>query len=124
MGSLSSGLRDAFEGQGDAGFFAWTYASFDRLEEILRPGYFNSAHRLAPGDLVYVGTRPRPATSPWSKGQASTEIHRALLMVKGRDADGLMRVRLVQDYGRPDDPEAPLAAAKRGRGRPAKATAE
>ena len=139
MSFLSNGLRDAFEGQGDAGFFAWTYASFDRLEEILRPGYFNSAHRLAhlwdayrpvglheagSEDLVYVGTRPRPATSPLSKGQASTEIHRALLMVKGRDAEGRMRVRLVEDYGRPDDPDAPLAAPKRSRGRPARASAE
>ncbi len=42
----SNGLRDAFEGQGEAGFTAWTYASYDPLETILRSGYFNSGTRL------------------------------------------------------------------------------
>ena len=41
-------------------------------------------------------------------------------MIRGRGDDGQMRVRLVQDYGRPDDPDAPLAAARKSRGRPPK----
>jgi hypothetical protein len=34
------------------------------------------------------------------------EIHRALHMVKGRDGKSQLHVCLVQDYGRPDDPDA------------------
>ena len=39
-------------------------------------------------------------------------------MGRGRDDKGVMQVRLVQDYGRPEDPDAVLAAPKRPRGRP------
>ena len=120
MAFASNGIRDAFEGQGEAGFVAWTYATNDRLEDILKPGYFNSFARFAPGDLVYVGTTPRPAGSPWVTQHQGTEIRRALLMVRGRGEDGILRMRLVQDYGRPDDPDAPLAAARKSRGRPPK----
>ena len=133
----SNGLRDAFEGQGEAGFIAWTYATCDTLEQVLAPGYFNSFRRFglpgayrpvglheAGGDLVHVGTKPRPASSPWTTRHQNTEVRRALLMAKGRDVEGRLHVRLVQDHGRPDDPDAPLAAAKRSRGRPAKAAAE
>ena len=84
---------------------------------VLAPGYFNCA-RFAPGDLVYVGTKPRLEHSPWSTQHRNRDIHRALLMIRGRDDQGRMRVRLVQDYGRPDDPDAPRVAAKRSRGRP------
>ncbi len=47
----ANGLRDAFEGQGEAGFmgscrFPGTYATYDTLEAVLRPGYFNSVSRL------------------------------------------------------------------------------
>ncbi len=45
-------------------------------------------------------------------------------MVRGRGEDGQMRVRLVQDYGRPGDPDAALLETKRGRGRPAKSGTE
>ncbi len=45
MGFASNGIRDAFEGQSEAGFVAWTYASYDPLEEILQPGYFNGFGR-------------------------------------------------------------------------------
>ena len=116
----SNGTRDAFEGQGEAGFVAWTCATHDKLEDILKPGYFNSFGRFAPGDLVYVGTKPRPQGSPWVTQHQNTEVRRALLMVKGRDEDGILRMRLVQDYGRPDDPDAPLVAPKKSRGRPPK----
>ena len=114
----SNGIRDAFEGQGEAGFVAWTCATYDTLEQVLAPGYFNGFARFAPGDLVYVGTKPRPGHSPWSTQNRNRDIHRALLMIRGRDDQGRMRVRLVQDYGRPDDPDAPRVAAKRSRGRP------
>ncbi len=120
MGFASNGIRDAFEGQGEAGFVAWTYATHDKLEQVLQPGYFNSFSRMAPGDLVYVGTTPRPTSSPWVTQHQNTEIRRALLMVKGRGEDGILRMRLVHDYGRPDDPDAPLSAVKKSRGRPPK----
>jgi hypothetical protein len=116
----ANGLRDAFEGQGEAGFTDWSYASYDPLETILAPGYFASVDRLAPGHLIHVGTRPRPANSPWATQQQGTETRRALLMVRGRDDKGVIQVRLVQDYGRPEDADAVLAAEKKPRGRPPK----
>jgi hypothetical protein len=42
-----NGLRDAFEGQGEAGFVAWTYATYDTLDQVLAPGYFSSFWRFA-----------------------------------------------------------------------------
>jgi len=124
MGFQSNGLRDAFEGQGDAGFTVWSYATFDPLEAVLTSGYFNSCKRLAVGDLIFVGTRPRPVTSAWMAAQKQTPIRRALLMVADRDAWGQINVRLVQDYGGPGDVDAPMgsgaAEGKRGRGRPPK----
>lgn len=120
----SHGIRDAFEGQGEAGFVAWTYATYDSLEQVLAPGYFNGFKRFSPGDLIYVGTQPRPATSPWTTQQQGKEIRRALLMVRGRDEQGITRVRLVQDYGRPDDADAQLAQPKKGPGRPPKDAGE
>jgi len=116
----SNGLRDAFEGQGAAGFFAYTYATFDPLEEVLAEGYFNGSRQLAVGDLIFVGTRPRPATSARSAAQKKAETRRALLMVAEQGDWGRVAVRLVQDYGRPTDPSAPLAKPKRGPGRPPK----
>jgi hypothetical protein len=80
--------------------------------------------RRAPGDLVYVGTQPRPKSSPWTTRHQGKEIRRALLMVRGRDEQGIMRMRLVQDYGRPDDPDSPTAQPRRARGRPPKTTEE
>jgi hypothetical protein len=47
MGFASNGIRDAFEGQGEAGFVAWTYATHDKLEDILKSGYFNSFGAVA-----------------------------------------------------------------------------
>jgi hypothetical protein len=52
-----------------------------------------------------------------SKGH---ETRRALLMVREVDPGGRVRVRLVQDYGRPEDPDARMAEVPRKRGRPAK----
>lgn len=124
MGFQSNGLRDAFEGQGEAGFTAWSYASFDPLEQVLAPGYFTHCQRLAVGDLIFVGTRPRPVMSAWMATQKQTPIRRALLMVADRDEWGQVAVRLVQDYGGPNDGDASLVEAKRGRGRPRKATGE
>jgi hypothetical protein len=123
MGFQSNGLRDAFEGQGEAGFFVWSYATFDALEAVTAPGYFDGCRRLEPGDLIFLGTRPRPASNGWMAEQKQTPVRRALLMVAARDAWGRVRVRLVQDYGGPDDGDAQPAETKRGRGRPRKAPA-
>lgn len=118
MGYAGSGLRDAFEGQGDAGFMAFSYSCFDPLPVVLAPGYFQGCTRMRPGDLIWLGISPRPKNSCWTRHHLATETRRALLMVAGPDEDGRLRVRLVQDFGRPDDPSAPMMEPKRGRGRP------
>ena len=148
MGYQSNGLRDAFEGQGEAGFIVYSYATFDPLEAVLVPGYFTSCRRLDVGDLIFVGTRPRPVASAWMAAQKQTPIRRALLMVADRDDWGQIKVRLVQDFGGPNDGNASIGgcgpndgnasiggcgpndvdapmgsgamAVKRGRGRPRK----
>ena len=38
MGFTPSGLRDAFEGQGEAGFIAYSYTCHDRLGDVMAPG--------------------------------------------------------------------------------------
>ena len=108
MAFQSNGLRDAFEGQGDAGFVVYSYATFDPLEAVTAPGYFSGCKRLAVGDLIFVGTRPRPVTSAWMAAQKQTPIRRALLMVADRDEWGRIKVRLVQDYGGPNDGNASI----------------
>ena len=133
MSFQSNGLRDAFEGQGEPGFMVWTYASFDPLEAILQPGYFSGCKRLAVGDLMFVGTRPRPPASAWMAAQKQTPIRRALLMVAECDEWNRVAVRLIQDYGGPSDGNGPMvgcgpmdgqgAQAKRRRGRPPKSGA-
>ena len=41
----ANGLRDAIEGQGEAAFTDWSYASYDPLETILAPNYFAGVDR-------------------------------------------------------------------------------
>jgi hypothetical protein len=121
---------------------------------VLERSYFRSAGGLMhPGDLIYVAVRPpsgrgdavrpqfvsrvglRPAGGPGvavaPHDPALGEMRMALVMVRTGE-NGAPSVRLVQDFGCPDDPDAPLAAApapadlaaqptaapKRGRGRP------
>jgi hypothetical protein len=68
-----------------------------------------------------------PQRSPL-RGEMRDEMRMALVMVRA-DENGAPSVRLVQDFGCPDDPDAPLAGApapttvaavppRRGRGRP------
>lgn len=127
-------LRDAFEGQGEAGFMVYSYACFDPFEEVLAPGYFPALNRLKMGDLVYLGISQRPAKAIWQTQQLATETRRAhslgayrpvglleAAMVAGRHEQGRLRMRLVQDFGRPEDPDAAITEVKRPRGRPAKA---
>ncbi len=119
MPFASHHLAYAFEAQGELGFTYWTYATSDGLADVLKPDYFATmCRRMRVGDMILVGTRPRPALDPWiSKGH---ETRRALLMVSEVDPGGRVRVRLVQDYGRPEGPDAAMAEAPRKRGRPAK----
>ena len=83
----------------EAGFVAWFYASYDSLEEILQPGYFNGFSRSPIRGLPAVGLLEA-------------------IMVRGRDEQGIMRMRLVHDYGRPEDPDAPMMQPPKPRGRP------
>src|SRR5687767_5139581 len=84
---------------------------------------------LGLGDLIYVSTRPRRDPRD---GRAIGERRMALVMVSGFER-GDASVRLVQDFGRPEDGHGGPAAdaraaaagepgaaepAKRGRGRP------
>jgi hypothetical protein len=101
------GLRDAFEAQGELGFTYWTYATRDRLAEVLAPGYFarlDERGRL--GALILVGIQPRRSSGPWDRGQPETR--RVLLMVTAVRRGGTVAVRVVQDYGTIADFDAPL----------------
>ena len=83
---------------------------------------------LQPGDLIYVRAR---ASGQGQGGAAATAVHMALLMVRA-GPPGSVAVRLAQDFGRSDAPDAVAQAAtalpaavtaappslKRGRGRP------
>ena len=100
----------------------------DAPEEVLAPGYFGAASGLLrPGDLVYVRAR----ADGGRLAGAEPAVRMALLMVRA-GAPGSVSVRLVQDFGRSDEPDAvaPTATAlpaavtaappslKRSRGRP------
>jgi hypothetical protein len=99
-----SDLQEAFFVPGTCAFRVYGYGTSDRLEEVLAPGYFGGASGLLrPGDLIYVRTRAdgRPAG-------AEPAVRMALVMVRS-GARGAVNVRLVQDFGRTDEPDA-LAA--------------
>ena len=99
-------LRVAFEGQGEYGFFAWTDSTHDPVETVLEEGDFRTTGDcLHPGDLIFAGVSPRPANSPWSL--PTGPMRRVLPMVTGHEG-AAVEVRLVQDYGGPDDPSVPL----------------
>ena len=114
---------------GTHAFRVFGYATADPLEEVLGPGYFGAAGGLLhPGELIYVSVRPR---QDGATGAGRDDVQMALLMVRA-GAPGSINVRLVQDFGRSDEPAAEgqtapaLPAAitaapsslKRGRGRP------
>jgi hypothetical protein len=155
MGFRRSDLQEAFFVPGTWPFRVWGYGTTDPLEEVLGQSYFRSAGGLMhPGDLIYVAVRPqsglgvsmrpqfvsrvgvRPAGDaagmPPQRDPESGEMRMALVMVRAGE-NGAPSVRLVQDFGCPDDPDVfPVAAApapaeptaqataapKRGRGRP------
>lgn len=105
-------LRYAFEGQGELGFGVWTLATNDPLEVVLAEGYFNGVFRiLRSGDLVFVGSTQRPIGSPWL--DQTTHTRRALVMIARVEVGRPVTSRLVQDYGRPEDPSAPLGQPRR-----------
>jgi hypothetical protein len=116
-------LQEAFFVPGGHAFRVYGYGTTDRLEEVLRPGYFALARgQLRPGELIYVSIAK-------GSNDGTGEPRMALVMVQkdARDA-GVAggSVRLVQDFGGPGDPARPTAAevptpptpVKRGRGRP------
>ena len=141
MGFRRSDLQEAFFVPGTHPFRVWGYGTTDPLGEVLSSDYFRAAGGLMqPGDLIYVSTRPRRERP----GAPETgEVRMALVMVRAAERGGAT-VRLVQDFGGPDDPDVgapaawpaalpalshgPLAAApavtaapqaaRRGRGRP------
>ena len=96
---------------------------------MLAAGYFGAAGTLLqPGDLVYVRAR---AGEDHLSGPEAAAVRMALVMVRSGPR-GSAAVRLVQDFGRSDAPDAvtPTATAlpaavtaappslKRSRGRP------
>lgn len=128
MRDCSHHFRDAFEAQGEMGYFTWVYGHNDKLDVMLQPNYFHRmSDRLRVGDLIFAGTTPNPAR-PHGSDNSGGEIRRCLLMVAANDRSGV-RVRLVQDFGRPDDPcastlAAAPAASPRRRSRPRAAAAD
>ena len=129
MSFRRSDLQEAFFVPGTHAFRIWGYGTADPLEEVLARGYFGAANTLLqPGDLVYVRAR----ASGENQGVGSTAaVHMALLMVRA-GPPGSVAVRLAQDFGRSDAPDAVAETAtavpaavtaappslKRGRGRP------
>jgi hypothetical protein len=109
MGFRQSDLQPAFEVSGTHPFRAFGYGTTDPLEEVLGPGYMRGgASILSPGDLIYVRTCPRrDAASAWAVGETRV----ALLMVVGWERSA-MRLRLVQDFGRPEDGARPARASE------------
>jgi hypothetical protein len=124
-----SDLQEAFFVPGTCAFRVFGYGTGDRLEEVLGPGYFGAAGGLLrPGDLVYV----RAQADGGHAAGAGPAVRMALVMVQS-GAPGAASVRLVQDFGRTDEPDvlatttrpgrpapaaAPATPPKRGRGRP------
>jgi hypothetical protein len=101
MSFRRSDLQEAFFVPGTRAFRVYGYGTSDRLEEVLAPGYFGAAGGLVrPGDLIYVRARAdgRPAG-------AEPAVRMALVMVQS-GARGAVNVRLVQDFGRTDEPAA------------------
>jgi hypothetical protein len=128
MAFRRSDLQEAFFVPGTHAFRVYGYGTSDALEEVLAPGYFGAAGGLLrPGDLIYVRT---PADGGPTAG-SEPAVRMALLMVLN-GARGAVNVRLVQDFGRTDEPDAleatvpalpavaapPATPPKRGRGRP------
>ncbi len=138
MSYRRSDLQEAFFVPGTHAFRVWGYGTADALHDVLAPGYFSAAGaQLQPGDLVYARAGALDERLP---GAAAAGLRMALLMVRS-GSRGSVSVRLVQDFGRTDEPdpieparhalppaasaipEMPAAAAqaapaKRGRGRP------
>ena len=130
MGFRRSDLQEAFFVPGTHPFRVWGYGTTDPLRDLLGPDYFRAAGGLMqPGDLIYVSTRPR-RERPGAR--ETGEVRMALVMVRAGER-GAPSVRLVQDFGRPVDPDAGSVSAafatpaamipapavpKRGRGRP------
>jgi hypothetical protein len=123
MAFRRSDLQEAFFVAGSYPFRVWGYGTTDPLEAVLAPGYFALARSmLRPGELIYVSSVPAQA------GGAPRGGARLAMVMVGAEAESPGQaagsVRLVQDFGRPDDPasaltpSAPAAPVKRGRGRP------
>jgi hypothetical protein len=110
MGYRQSDLQPAFDGPGTQPFRIWGYGTTDPLEEVLAPAYMRSGgSSLSPGDLIYVRTCPR---RDGASGRELGETRVALLMVVGWERNA-MRLRLVQDFGRPEDGAVPAPASER-----------
>ena len=109
MGYRQSDLQPAFDGAGTHPFRIWCYGTTDPLDEVLGPGYMRSGGSiLSPGDLIYVRSCPRRDGRSWREAD---ETRIALLMVVGWERNA-MRLRLVQDFGRPEDGPCQRAQAR------------
>jgi hypothetical protein len=68
---------------------------------------------LQPGELIYVSMQPQARTD-----RPEREDARVVPVIVRRGERGTASVRLVQNFGGPDDPPATPLRVKRGRGRP------
>ncbi len=124
MGFRQSDLQPAFDIPGTHPFRVWGYGTTDPLEEVLGPGYMcTGASMLHSGELIYVRSCPRREAAdgraagarrsgattggrPWEPA-----ARMALVMVVGWERNA-MRLRLVQDFGRPEDGAGPARASE------------
>jgi hypothetical protein len=104
MGYRQSDLQPAFNVPGTHDFTVWGYGTTDTLDEVLQPGYMHAGSSiLRPGDLIYIKTRPRRDRVD---GPEEGETRVAIVMVSGFER-GCARLRLAQDFGRPEDGAGP-----------------
>ncbi len=124
MGYRQSDLQPAFDISGTHPFTIWGYGTTDPLEEVLAPGYMcGGASILRPGELIYVRTCPRGDAASGRAGGARRSgattggrpwepaARMALVIVVGWERNA-MRLRLVQDFGRPEDGAGPARASE------------
>lgn len=117
MGFRRQDLQVAFSVPGTYEFTVWGYGTTDSLEEVLAPNYFQGGEILLDlGDLICVRTWPRQ--DPLERRKIGVR-RAALVMVSGFDR-GDASVRLVQDFGEPEDGAGNAAQAPSPDHRPAR----
>ena len=108
MGFRRQDLQEAFFVPGSHAFRVYGYGTADGLQAVLESGYFGAARsQLRPGELIFVSAGAGPERGRSNAGSGPVgEARSALLMVSQNTRGVPVLVRLVQDFGGPEDPAA------------------